>query len=161
MRYIEHLRKQPGRPPSPQVEVSLESEDGRSKRTVHLAISDTKPTYGEWPRRESGLLKDGIGYLRIARMESEPALLDGVDRWMSQFRGSRGLVIDVRGNGGGSRDALLRLFPYFMAPGKPPAIVNVSALRGRRPCSSEFAGGRACRSRSFSPAFRPLVERGA
>lgn len=129
LRYLQQLRTQLGRPQSPQVEVSLESEDGRSKRTVSLAISDKKPIYGEWPRRESGLLKEEIGYLRIARMGSDSALLDGIDRWMSQFRTSRGLIIDVRGNGGGSRDALLRLFPYFMAPDEPPAIVNVAALR--------------------------------
>ena len=34
---------------------------------------------------------------------------------MDDFRDTRGLVIDVRDNPGGSRHALRRLLPYLMA----------------------------------------------
>jgi C-terminal processing protease CtpA/Prc len=50
---------------------------------------------------------------------------------MGRVRGTKGLVIDVRGNGGGSRDALLVLFPFFMTPADPPRVANVAAYQLR------------------------------
>lgn len=86
-----------------------------------------RPTYGEWPRTATREL-DGIGYLRLAAMDDDAAFLDGLDAAMVSFRGTKGLVIDVRGNGGGSRDALRRLAPYFLPPAGEPVIGNVAAV---------------------------------
>jgi C-terminal processing protease CtpA/Prc len=48
---------------------------------------------------------------------------------MHSFRDTQGLIIDVRGNGGGSRDALRTLFPYFMKPDHLPRVANVAKYR--------------------------------
>jgi len=50
-------------------------------------------------------------------------------RAMAEFRETDALVIDVRGNGGGSRAALMNLFPYMMGPGTSPRITNVAKYR--------------------------------
>ena len=39
------------------------------------------------------------------------------------------MVVDVRGNGGGSRDALRALLPALMEPDASPRVVNVAAYR--------------------------------
>ena len=51
-------------------------------------------------------------------------------RW-TRFRDTKGLIIDVRGNGGGSRAALRTLFPYFMDKKDAPHVANVAACRLR------------------------------
>ncbi|HKS16138.1 MAG TPA: S41 family peptidase, partial [Planctomycetota bacterium] len=42
---------------------------------------------------------------------------------------TRGLVIDVRGNGGGTRDILRAIFPYFMKATDPLHVANIAAYR--------------------------------
>jgi C-terminal processing protease CtpA/Prc len=62
-------------------------------------------------------------------MTDAPAVLDQLDRQMSGFADTTGLIIDVRGNGGGTQDVLRQLLPYFMRPDEPVKIVNVAAYR--------------------------------
>ena len=66
--------------------------------------------------------------LGIATMSGEPAFLDGLDAAMQNFRDTAGLIIDVRGNGGGTRDALRRLAPYFLPEGSEPIVGNIAAF---------------------------------
>ena len=54
---------------------------------------------------------------------------------MAELADTDGLIIDVRENGGGSRDALRALLPYFLTEDEPARVVNVGAyrlLRGQR-----------------------------
>jgi C-terminal processing protease CtpA/Prc len=74
------------------------------------------------------MLDDGVGYLRIADMDDEPAFVARVLADLHGFRDTRGLVIDVRGNGGGSRVLLRELLPRFLAPGRA-RVANVAAYR--------------------------------
>jgi C-terminal processing protease CtpA/Prc len=95
-----------------------------------LIFEERKPLYGSWPVAEHRELPGRIGYLRLAEMTSDPQEVAEVLSAFEKFKDTRGLVIDVRGNGGGSRDLLRALFPYFMKPTDPLHVVNVAALRG-------------------------------
>jgi C-terminal processing protease CtpA/Prc len=75
----------------------------------------------------SALLPGDIGYLRISAMRDWQA--GEIDRWMNHFRDADGLIVDVRGNGGGSRDALRALFPYLMGEDDRPWVMNIGKFR--------------------------------
>jgi hypothetical protein len=165
LRSIEWLRGELGLPRKPAIEVELESADGKNRTTVAVAVTNEKPIYGDWPLGASRRLDGNVGYLRIAEMKDEPEFVDAVLRELKSFADTRGLVIDVRGNGGGSRDLLRALFPCFMAPGDPPRVVSVAA---RRIGKGDSAGGdEGCladrfmyplSSKTWSPAERAAIE---
>jgi C-terminal processing protease CtpA/Prc len=127
LRYLQFLRGELGQELKPTVDVEVVSEDGKDAETLSLDISDQLPEYGEWPMRDSQLFDSNIGYLRITRMRSWA--VDLVDKWMHYFRGTEGLIVDVRSNGGGSREALRALFPYLMNEDDRPWINNVGVYR--------------------------------
>lgn len=70
-------------------------------------------------------LPGGIAHLRLPSFNTE---IDQnmVEAWMDELDKSTGLVIDVRDNGGGNRQALVRLAPYFI---DVPVVVNAALLR--------------------------------
>jgi hypothetical protein len=125
-----------GLPDSPSVVVTLAALDGSGERTVDV---DLVPDQSErvwhwldderWPHVEHRTVEPNTGYLRIRRMAADSAFVAHIHRAMDEFRGTDALIIDVRGNGGGSRAALMNLFPYLMAPGTPPRITNVARYR--------------------------------
>jgi len=117
---------------SPRLTITLRGAAG--ERTQALDFTTARPTYGAWPRTATRRLEGDLGYLRIESMQDDAAFLDGLDAAMQSFRDTRGLVIDVRGNGGGTRDALRRLAPYFLPADGAPVVGNVAAVlleRGR------------------------------
>jgi C-terminal processing protease CtpA/Prc len=126
---VQWLRAELGRPRPRSAEVTLSSEDGADRRTLRLDVA-----WEPLPARRSGptghrVLPGGVGYLRIASMDDDPSFLRQVQSALLDLRDTRGLVLDVRGNGGGSRDALEAIFPCFMRETDPPRIVNVAAHR--------------------------------
>jgi len=133
LRYVNQLRFDLGLPEKKDLQVDLESADGNSKARLTLA-SAAKRVSGRltiWPT-EHKLLEDNIGYLRLARMSSlrrDPKWVVQLAKTMKSYRHTDGLIIDVRGNTGGSRDALEVLFPFLMAPNEDPYIANVAAYR--------------------------------
>jgi hypothetical protein len=129
LRLIPYLRTELGLASAKTVRVGLRSLDGEQHTTVELPLAEQMPMYGEGVVSETRLLPNGVGYLRIARMDDSPAFLDGLVRAMNDFRDTRGLIIDVRNNGGGSRAPLQVLFPFFMGPDEAPVVRNVAALR--------------------------------
>ena len=48
---------------------------------------------------------------------------------MPRFRNTKGLVVDVRDNGGGSREPLRWLFSYLASDNDPPRVVNCARYR--------------------------------
>ena len=45
---------------------------------------------------------------------------------MDEFKNTDGLIIDIRGNGGGSRKPIYTLLPYFL---RSPKVININVLR--------------------------------
>ncbi len=129
LRILDHLRSELELDQKPSVELELCAADGTRRTTVELPVSADRPIYGEWPRTRHELLPGNVGYLRVPSMDSEPSVLAALDDAMTEFAETRGLIIDVRGNGGGSRTILHRLFPYFLAPDAEPVVANVAAYR--------------------------------
>lgn len=72
--------------------------------------------------------KGEVALLHIAEMSSDDEDLARIDIAMQDFKGLKGMVVDVRGNGGGSRKILRALAPYFMKPGEL-RVANVAAYR--------------------------------
>ena len=127
LRHIDHWRSEKGLPVTPTISVTLASEDDTRTITKELATAGRKPIYGDWPRAESRVLQQNIGYLRIPRMD-EKAVVEIITQ-MRKFQDTRGMVVDVRGNGGGSRHALRTFASYLMSPNDPPRIANVAKFR--------------------------------
>ncbi len=74
------------------------------------------------------LLNDDIGYLKIPAMIGKYA--KAIDKIMEgEMRDKKGLIIDVRNNGGGSREVLNQLIPYFIRSDQQPIIGNVAIMR--------------------------------
>jgi len=113
-----------------EVRIAVASQDGSVKREVMLPLSATKPVYGAWPDRKSGLLEfppnPPTGYIRLVEMDSQSAA-DALG-WLKEFaeQGAETVVVDVRGNGGGSRDALYALAGAVLDPGAGPLVINAA-----------------------------------
>ncbi len=129
LRYVGRVRQELGLPDEPRLKVELVDADGGNAATVERPVVGRRAAYGSWPRRDTGVLEGNVGYLRIAHMDHEPEFLDGLGRAMEDFRDTSALIIDVRGNGGGRRNALRLLLPYFLAPDAPPYVANLAAYR--------------------------------
>jgi hypothetical protein len=129
LRYVNFLRARLNLPLRDLLAVEVASADGKQARTVQIKLAD-EPPRAAWGREAPGRTLEGnVGYVRIATMSDDPRFLTNLHQSMAAVRGTVGLVIDVRNNGGGSRDVLRDLFPYFMAPADEPRIVNVAAYR--------------------------------
>jgi hypothetical protein len=110
------------------VRLELVARDGSRPREVTLGMSNSgrlPPT--AWPATRSRIIGDDIGYLRLPNMDE--AAVEEVRTWMPQLSQTRGLIVDVRGNSGGSRDALRAFFPYLMSEGDAPRVVNAAKHR--------------------------------
>ena len=128
LRAIQQFRAELGREQTETIEVELVSRDGKSTRTVSRDIVDRQPIYGTWPPvREPQILDGNIGYLRLASMNDEAVRL--MQEWMPRFRDTAGLIIDVRGNGGGIRTPILELAGYLLSKDDEPRIGNVAKYR--------------------------------
>jgi C-terminal processing protease CtpA/Prc len=74
------------------------------------------------------VLEGNIGCLSITGMDNSEAFLESLIPAMYQLRDTVGLIIDVRGNRGGTRHALRALFPFFMQEGEQ-RLYTVAAVR--------------------------------
>ncbi len=129
LRYIGWVALELGHDLGGTLELTL--TDGKTERIASAPVERQRAMYGSWPRRDSAMLDDNIGYLRIPSMEGEPAFLKHVQAWMESFAEAEGLIIDVRGNGGGTRDALSLIYPMLMDSNEAPAVVNVAKYKLR------------------------------
>ncbi len=127
LRYHNEQRRLLGLRADDDVKITLRGENGTNR--VKLDLVGRAPFFGKWPVTQTKRLEGDIGYLRIPRMTSDAKALDEIDAAMQGFRDTRGLVIDLRSNGGGTRDILRRLFPYFMSENDHPHVANIAAYR--------------------------------
>jgi len=136
LRDVESLRKELGLAPSERVRVELGSASGESRKTLNLPLADKRPTQGRRPPGNTNslpiarVLPQNIGYLQLYPiMSDEPQFQEALVAAMGTFRNTQGLIVDVRGNGGGSRWPLRTLFPFFLAAEDFPKVLNVAAYR--------------------------------
>jgi hypothetical protein len=86
-------------------------------------------------------VKDQIGYIKIPAMvskEDAPLLFDKINSFMRFVRDdSKALIIDVRNNGGGTRDLTYELAKYFVHPDSV-YVVNATRQRAPLPLNKEY-----------------------
>ncbi|HWB05714.1 MAG TPA: S41 family peptidase [Verrucomicrobiales bacterium] len=128
MAYVTYLRGELGLPQEKSIALKLESEDRKDTAEMKVEIQARPARRPDFPRGDSRIIDD-IGYLRLSRMTSSGNVLSELDNWMSKFRGTKGLILDVRGNTGGTKNILHTLFPYFMKPGAPMRFVEATSYR--------------------------------
>lgn len=90
------------------------------------------------PASEEGVtradrLAGGIGYVEVVGFPPPQGFKPVIDRAMSALKGSRGLIIDVRRNGGGSPESVAYLVSYLVKPGRA-----LSTIISRTPKTKDF-----------------------
>ena len=111
--------------------VSIELTNANGSKNVKMVrpLAGRPPMARPSATPEQRTLEGDVGYIRIPSMASGASFRRWLHRSMDAVKDTAGLVIDVRGNGGGSREALRVLRPYFMAKTDPPHVANVGAYR--------------------------------
>jgi Peptidase family S41 len=127
LRNLDFVRRLMALPAKDNLEVELLSRDGQTRRTLTLNHANSLPTYGVWPRSGSRILEENVGYLRLPYMSTDPSVQE--IKQGAEFRNTRGLIIDVRDNDGGDRDALRLMYSYLAAPGDAPRVFTAAAYR--------------------------------
>jgi hypothetical protein len=77
-------------------------------------------------------LIDSIAYIAIPSMlsyEETPNLEPYLSSTIEKYKDSKAMIIDIRGNGGGTREILNTLSGYFVQPEQSPWIANVAYVR--------------------------------
>ncbi|MCK5148589.1 hypothetical protein KAR48_17680 [bacterium] len=129
VRNVQAMRAEMNLPITDSLDVELLSMDLTQTRTVRLAVATERIRGGRLTFKETGILENNIGYLRISTFSGRGSAVELIEEWMPKFRDTNGLIIDVRGNSGGSRAGLLALYPYLMSSDDTPSIANVCAYR--------------------------------
>ena len=134
--------------------------NGKTDTIVKIPLENKRSTYITWdekfarlnnPRRKDlnnpELIKnlfhideDNIAYLRIPVMtHKEDALLffETINKFMNKAKSSKSLIIDVRGNGGGTRHLIKELAGYLVHPDST-YIVNATRQRGKLPLNEDL-----------------------
>lgn len=86
-------------------------------------------------------IKDKIAYIQIPAMvgkEEAPLLFEKINSFMHSIRNdSKALIIDVRSNGGGTRDLTYEFAKYFVHPDSI-FVVNATKQRGPIPLPKDY-----------------------
>lgn len=149
VRFIQQVRREVELEETPTVQVRATSLDGSESAERTLELAPRRPLHGVWPRKSSRLIDGRVGYLRIPSMTSDEEGLRELDEWMSRFRNTEGLIVDVRGNRGGSRRALRTLAPYLLSEAHPVLVANVA-------CTPASDGSRVLNLALFDRYLFPL-----
>jgi hypothetical protein len=127
LQYLQYARELTGLERASIVPVELESEDRTTSVSLSLALAEESLLLPTWPELPSRILEENVGYLRI-RGWNEAAFAE-VATWMPRFAGARGLIVDIRQNGGGTRNVLWDMYPYFVSVSDPPRVAGVAKYR--------------------------------
>jgi hypothetical protein len=115
-------------PKNDSVMVELTNASETEVKQIKLIAAKSPPSFGVWPRSVSRLLAGNVGYLRLANMQKVSSTNE-IKQWMPKFRNANGLIIDVRDNDGGDRDALNLIYSFLSSPGDPPHVFTAGAYR--------------------------------
>jgi hypothetical protein len=99
--------------------------------------------------------RHGIGHLALrAGMFAGDASRRSLRRALEDLRSTRAIVLDVRGNAGGSREPVMALLDFLISEHERPVVINVAALRSVRDDPSSDAL-EALRQRYLFPLTSP------
>ncbi|MFI4881090.1 MAG: S41 family peptidase [Phycisphaerales bacterium JB064] len=131
LRYANLIRDRLDLPHKPTATIRVRSADGTSSKELELPVGNDFQVYGDWPRTTSRTLDSGFGYIRLHTMVLDATALKDLKNTLDSMAETPGLIIDVRGNGGGYRDAINAVAPRFLDPDQPEAarVVNVARAR--------------------------------
>jgi hypothetical protein len=124
LRRIQHWRLESNQAVRDTVEIEL--SDGTNTVTKTLEVLQKSQPRPKQVAEDSRLLDDNIGYLRLSKMDE--GAVETIRHWLPLFKNTKGLIVDVRGNSGGSREALRELAPYFL-PDDTPLVASVAVYR--------------------------------
>src|SRR5690606_29980930 len=85
-------------------------------------------------------LENNVGYIQIPSMvekEDSPVFFELLKDFMTKAKQSNALILDVRDNGGGSRDLIQEFAGYFVHPDSV-YVVNTTKQRGKLPLNEEL-----------------------
>ena len=142
LKYLNQARVLTGHPTSNQAKLTLASEEGQqiSQRVnlerwhIDCRLNTDSELHAIDLTPANHLTTSGksrIMYLRLSEMfditdsQEGLALLNTLSR-LKQVSGQRGLILDMRDNGGGSRTALIALYPFLVHKDAYPRITNVA-----------------------------------
>ena len=104
--------------------LKLPASDGAEGPTLLLPLAERASGTAVGPRRSSGHLEDGTAYLRLARMDEDAAR--EAKRLLDTLGAGQPLVIDVRGNPGGTREALWTVAAGLLPRDAEPVVCNAA-----------------------------------
>jgi len=160
LRELDYWRSQMNLPKKETVEVELTDEGGKANKALTLLVAKSPFAYGVWPSGGSRLLESNVGYLRLASMVKTLSVTE-IKQWMPKFRDTAGLIVDVRDNDGGDRDALIQLYSYLAAPDVPPRVFNAAAYRLHSAHKANHLGGNhrlyRASAREWTPQERQAI----
>ncbi|MDQ3802391.1 MAG: S41 family peptidase [Acidobacteriota bacterium] len=154
LKMTEYVAALTGQPFDEKVALTLESADGKNARTVTLDCLPHALTPDFTLPVETRILEGAVGYLALrSRMfPGERFKLDIVNAMLG-LRHTKGLILDLRGNPGGHRDAIPLLLRYFIPPDELPQLVAVAFVRmdgaARPPAGTELLRNRMQWSESW------------
>ncbi len=149
--YIQQIRKKMGQELAGVLKVGLKNKVGETK-SIEMPIGDRRIESRNWPRLlEPQVLSSNIGYLPIKSMDDQAVEL--IKNWLPKFKQTDGLIVDVRGNGGGTRLALIELAGYLMTAEDTPRIGNVAKYRLFEEFKQDHLSGRRYVYRKTNPKF--------
>ena len=134
--FVDFVRGELGHATGGLIRVALQSPSG-SLRRLDLAAAEQPSAYGRARARKASTLRGGVGYVPIPSMESETKVVGAVIEQVRAHRKARGLILDIRGNPGGTRHILRALMPHLMRSNDAPVVVNVASFR--LPAGAVFA----------------------
>ncbi|HWK90572.1 MAG TPA: S41 family peptidase [Longimicrobium sp.] len=74
----------------------------------------------------------GIGYLRVAEFRDGPEIIAAIDSAFAALQGTEGLVLDLRGNPGGTLGAAMRIGDHLFTAPRPAGLFATRAGLARR-----------------------------
>ncbi len=142
--YLPFWRHQMGLPQSKTIKVCLTSRDKSERIVIDFPVGKYplgSPGLFRIPKPDWKIIEKKLGYLwiRDPAARSSQVILEA----MPQFRGTKGLIIDLRGNPGGSGREILQLMAaHLLRPDHPRRVVGSEvqwAGRKRRDIDSSFS----------------------